>query len=165
MHYSTVAAALAFIPTLIAAQLGTAYPGHFERALYARNAYAFSDPNYGNDLTSHVKRAIEARYAEADALADAYAMAEAEAEAFPNADNVALLEGLYRRAAYAYPNAFAEPAKLTPEQCKAKVKSVTEPYQPAQEKYLYEAGQWGVTKPNKSQAMKHAETMLLWAKG
>ena len=165
MHYSTVAIALSFIPTLINAHPGSlyaryadagaeaiAYTGLFDRALYSRNAYAFPDTNYGNELNFHVKRAIEARYAEADALAEAYAKAEAEAEAFPSVDTEVLLEDLYRRAAYPYPEAFAEPALPTPAQCKARADRETEAYKNAEKIFYSNSSKYKSSQPSKKQA-------------
>ncbi|MCJ1383189.1 hypothetical protein MMC17_006302 [Xylographa soralifera] len=165
MHYSSLAAALFFLPTLISAKSGSlyaryaiaeaeadAYTGLYEGALYSRNAYASPHTNYGNEPIFHVKRAIEARYAEADALAEAYAEAEAEAEAFPFADTEISLEDLYRRAAYAYPEAFPEPAKPTPAQCKAKADRETAGYKDAEKTFQSESSKFDNNKKSKKLA-------------
>ena len=170
MHYSTVAALLIFLPTFISAKSEglyaryadanaevDAYTGLYERTLFSRNAYASPLANYGNNLNFHVKRAIEARYAEADALAEAYAEAEAEAEAFPYADIEISLEDLYRRAAYAYPEALPEPAKPTPEQCKAKAARETAGYKEAERTFQSESSKFDNNKKSKKLATAIAD--------
>ncbi|MCJ1391802.1 hypothetical protein MMC18_004669 [Xylographa bjoerkii] len=184
MHYSTIAAALFFLPALISAESGGLYDrcidahsdahsdAHadakadadasnslYDITLHTRNAFASPHANYGSELNFHVKRAIEARYAEADALAEAYAEAEAEAEAeaFPYADTEISLEDLYRRAAYAYPEAFAEPAKPTPAQCKARADRETAGYKDAERSFYSQSSRFDNNKKSKALATAIAE--------
>ncbi|MCJ1288355.1 hypothetical protein MMC26_007710 [Xylographa opegraphella] len=167
MHYSIVVATLLFLPTLISARSESLYARYadadaeadvytrfYERARYPHNAHASSLAENGNDLNFHVKRAIEARYAEADVLAEAYAEAEAEAEAFPYTDTEISLEDLYRRAAYAYPEASPVQSK---EQCKARAARETAGYKAAETTFENERKHWDSKKPSRKTATALAE--------
>ena len=105
MRCSIAITTLLCLPALISAWSDSLYVRHadpdtdlYGTSLYARDA----SPYEGLDTSGayHVKRAVEARYAKAEALAEAYA------EAVDNAHE------LFSRAASAFPEAFPYPGKF-----------------------------------------------------
>ena len=82
---------------------------------------------------------------------------EAEAEAYPYARAEILLEELYRRAAFAYPEALPEPAKQTPAQCKARADRLTGEYKKAEKQFGTESSRFGSKKPSRAVAQAAAK--------